>query len=229
MLCIHENSNECPCPNEDVPSGVTQSSMVILGSHDKSTSMSPLQTLTDEDSSIPSFSLGNDKSCSKENEYNHSSYISFAEVLKENYQLKKQIQFYKSQWMPKPTSSEAQASSKFTQSVDVISTNSIKTMEKKSKRKRKQEKIRRRLKLTKKQLKECKHDIDIRRTCRAITKCLYPDIHIQASMSISRMSNQQKSDIREYAKMLHPDQRHGKRHFLHNAIGNVFASQKQKQ
>ncbi|CAF4054633.1 unnamed protein product [Rotaria sordida] len=53
MLCIHENSNECPCPNEDVPPGVTQSSIVILGSHDKSTSMSPLQTLTDEDSSIP--------------------------------------------------------------------------------------------------------------------------------------------------------------------------------
>ncbi|CAF1365867.1 unnamed protein product [Rotaria sordida] len=131
--------------------------------------------------------------------------------------------------MPKPTGSEAQASSKFTQSVDGISTNSIKTMEKKSKRKRKQEKIRCRLKLTKKQLKECKHDTDIRKTCRAITKCLYPDIHIQASMSISRMSNQQKTDIREYAKMLHPDQRHVKRHVLHNAIGNVFASQKQKQ
>jgi hypothetical protein len=71
----------------------------------------------------------------------------------------------------------------------------MKTMENKSKQKRKEEKIRRRLKLTKKQLKECKHDI-ITKTCRAITKFLYTDIHTRALMTISQMSNQQKCDIR---------------------------------
>ncbi|CAF1414701.1 unnamed protein product [Rotaria sordida] len=112
--------------------------------------------------------------------------------------------------------------SKSTQTDDTISTPSIK---KKLNLKLKK-KIARRLNLTIKELQECKDDYDIRKTCRHITQRLYPDEHTRASMKISNMSNQQKKDIRDYAKILHRDQNDAKKYYLNNAIGNVFASAK---
>ncbi|CAF1517317.1 unnamed protein product [Adineta ricciae] len=115
--------------------------------------------------------------------------------------------------------------SKSTQTDDVIPKPSLKKDQLKAKKK----KIARRLNLSIKQLRECKENNDIRKTCRSITKCLYPDVHIRASMTILKMSNQLKKDIRDYAKILHPDQSDAQKHFLHNAIGNVFASAKNKK
>ncbi|CAF1346167.1 unnamed protein product [Adineta ricciae] len=123
------------------------------------------------------------------------------------------------------SSISSQCCSKSTQTDDVIPKPSLKKDQLKAKKK----KIARRLNLSIKQLRECKENNDIRKTCRSITKCLYPDVHIRASMTILKMSNQLKKDIRDYAKILHPDQSDAQKHFLHNAIGNVFASAKNKK
>jgi len=87
-------------------------------------------------------------------------------------------------------------SSKFTQTDDVDPTNSTETTAKELEIKRKEEDIRGRLKLTERQLKLCKHESEITKTCRAIIKCLLPNSRKQASMSISQMSTQMKYDIR---------------------------------
>ncbi|UJR11955.1 hypothetical protein I4U23_016133 [Adineta vaga] len=222
VLHFDDDQNQSPCSNQTVLPGVTYSSIEIIRAPDKSSSFSPLPSFNNEDSST--IILSSD--CSNENDHINFSNLTVQEILKENDRQKKEIEYYKSEWMPKPTGLAAQVFCQFTQTDAISPTKSIK---KESKRKQKMKQICRRLKRNISQIKKCKHTTDITKTCRSITKCLYPDLHVQASMKLSKMSEDQKSDIRECSKLLHPDQRHIKTFLLNNAIGNVFASEKHKE
>ena len=41
------------------------------------------------------------------------------------------------------------------------------------------------------ELKSCEHDTDITKTCRQITKYIYPDVHARAKMLVSSMRAEQ--------------------------------------
>lgn len=47
------------------------------------------------------------------------------------------------------------------------------------------------LKMTENELKSCQHDTDITKTCRQITKYIYPDVHARAKMLVSSMKAEQ--------------------------------------
>jgi hypothetical protein len=47
------------------------------------------------------------------------------------------------------------------------------------------------LKMSENELKSCEHDTDITKTCRQITKYIYPDVHARAKMLVSSMRAEQ--------------------------------------
>ncbi|UJR06538.1 hypothetical protein I4U23_010821 [Adineta vaga] len=176
IIFIDEHSNKSSYTTDQIPDGVTHSSIEIVPNVDKSISTSVLSFSTNKDLFRSSTSSG----CSNKNEYNGSSYKSFDTIVGENLPLKEEINYYKSHWRPKHSRSKPNVSSKYTQTID----NDPMNIED-----QKITKICRRLKMSNKQLKECKHDTDITKTCRLITKFLYPDIRVQARMSIKKMSS----------------------------------------
>ncbi|CAF1543694.1 unnamed protein product [Adineta ricciae] len=178
----------------DVAPGTTQSSITILASHDKSTSMSPTQTMPAvEDDSSDSFSS---LVCSNKSQCIHSCRALCARTFRENVKLKKDIEYYKLHWMPKPAGSQMESFTKpsETEKIDTC-LSTTKAIEKELEIQRKVEKICHRLKITKKQLKKCKDPVDITKTCREIVKCIYPETEIQTKMALSKMSSEQKFDI----------------------------------
>ena len=48
-----------------------------------------------------------------------------------------------------------------------------------------------RLEISENELKSCEHDTDITKTCRQITKYIYPDVHARAKMLVSSMRAEQ--------------------------------------
>ncbi|CAF1400789.1 unnamed protein product [Rotaria magnacalcarata] len=170
------------------------------------------------DKSIPS--------CTKQKRIGRNRKIKYQKLLDENIQLKKQIEEYQKHWIPKPVGETA---SYFIQLGKSLSNNTDrKQKEKKRRTKRKLNRIYRALNLTKGQLKTAQHSTDITKTCRSITKLMYPDVSTRATMLTSLLPNKTITAIREYAKLVHhqPD---ASTYKLTNAIGNVFAAAKHEQ
>ena len=51
------------------------------------------------------------------------------------------------------------------------------------------------LKMSENELKSCEHDTDITKTCRQITKYIYPDIRARAKMLVSSMRVEQLQSV----------------------------------
>ncbi|CAF1528454.1 unnamed protein product [Adineta ricciae] len=194
-----DNQKRLRCSDQTVPPGVTHSTIEILRSPNKSS----LTNLHNEDSSTISLT----SSCSNEIKHINSSNLTVEEILKENIQQKKEIEYYKSQLMHKYLGSDAQVASKYTQTDDIIP---AKLKKKKCKGKEELKQICRRLNLNMNQVEQCKQSEDIAKTCRSITKCLYPDLDVRSTMTILKMPAEEKFDIRGnfikdcYKKLLFP-------------------------
>ncbi|CAF1568991.1 unnamed protein product [Rotaria magnacalcarata] len=164
--------------------------------------------------------------CTKQKRIGTNPKMKYQSLLNENIQLKKQIEEYQKHWIPKP---EGDAASYFIQLGKSLSNNTDrKQKEKKKRAQKKLNRIYRALNLTKSQLKAAHHSTDITKTCRSITKLLYPDVSTRATMLTSLLPNETITAIREYAKLVHhqPD---ASTYKLTNAIGNVFAAAKHEQ
>ncbi|CAF1481557.1 unnamed protein product [Rotaria magnacalcarata] len=153
----------------------------------------------------------------------NSSKVTYQQLVNENLELKRQIEIYRSDWMPKPVGS---ASTYFIEMGRRLSSN--RNIEQAA-HERKIADISSILKLSAGQLKKCQHETDITKTCRNITKYLFPNIRKRAKMLVTSMNTTTLEAIRDYAKLMHPNQSNTSTNQLNNAIGNVFGAEKYKQ
>ncbi|CAF1471116.1 unnamed protein product [Rotaria sordida] len=175
-------------------------------------------------------------SCRKKKYFDSSSEVTLEQVLRENVQLKKQIEEYQKNWIPKPKGDAASYLIELGQSLSNDTDCKEKQKQKQKQNKNNNKKIKKKtikricitLNLTKAQLKESKHHSDITKTCRTITKLIYPDVSTCAEMLVSTTPTQILHAIHEYVKLVH-HQPKVSIHKLNNAIGNVFSAAKREQ
>ncbi|CAF2107918.1 unnamed protein product [Rotaria magnacalcarata] len=143
---------------------------------------------------------------------------------RENTQLKKEIDMYKKNWMPKPSGAVA------TYFIEVGKVLSGATADEYDEEEKGNllEKICGVLDMSEKELKSCEHDTDITKTCRQIIKYIYPDPKLRATMLVSSMDPEQLQAIQKYARLAHPAQARTLNAILNNAMGNVFATDKHR-
>lgn len=139
-------------------------------------------------------------------------------------QLEKINDSYKHHWMPRPNPN---AAAYFVEVGKVLS-GDAETMSGDEKS-TKLERLCEILNMTEKELQDCEHKTDITKTCRQITRFIYPDIDKRAQLLVSTMDDVQLRAIHEYARMVHPAQSSLPKSILNNAIGNVFATEKRKR
>ncbi|CAF1169823.1 unnamed protein product [Rotaria sordida] len=137
---------------------------------------------------------------------------------------------YKANLTPKPYASPAQCVIDQPDTLENIAKKEKKNFKKLSKREKKIENICEILNLSETELLNCKHSTHITRTCRAVTKSLYPDIDTQAEKCLKSLPREQIRAIIEYAKLVHPCERQTSISKLKNTIGNTeyFQSEAKK-
>ncbi|CAF3943825.1 unnamed protein product, partial [Rotaria sordida] len=127
---------------------------------------------------------------------------------------------YKANLAPKPYASPAQCGIDQPDTLENTAKKEKKNFKKLSKRQKQIEKICEILNLSETELLNCKHSTHITRTCRAVTKRLYPDIDTQVKKCLKSLPPEQIRAIIEYAKLVHPCQRQTSITKLKNTIGN---------
>ncbi|CAF1316274.1 unnamed protein product [Adineta ricciae] len=143
-------------------------------------------------------------------------------LARENVQLKKELDMYKENWMPRPTG----AAKNYIVDVGRVLSGELNNNE--EDKGEKLENICTTLGLNEKELKSCEHKTDITKTCRQIVKKLYSEPKERAKLSVVKMDLQVLQAIHSYAKLAHPAMSNIQNCMLNNAIGNVFATDKRK-
>ncbi|CAF4792179.1 unnamed protein product [Rotaria sp. Silwood1] len=138
--------------------------------------------------------------------YNMSIYIKIQHILRRNKQLKKKIKYYKKHWIRKSTGDIAAYLLELgtTLSHDLHSKQQQKN--KKMKKKNKKDKIEyiaRVLNVNPDELYFSKHKTDITKTCRAVTKLIYPDRSQRATTQITDLPIHKRRAIHEYCRFVH--------------------------
>ncbi|CAF3225791.1 unnamed protein product [Rotaria sp. Silwood2] len=165
-------------------------------------------------------------SCKRVKLSNSISSKDYAKLERDNEDLKKQIDIYKTQWMPRPT---GDALAYFIETYKILSHDSNNTKEDKQKEEKKLKEICNVLNTNEKNLIACKDATSITKTCRKIVKHIYPDTDQRAEMLVSLIPDEKLTAVQELVKLMHPEQSNTSNFILNNAIGNVFASEKGKK